>query len=268
MECRRPGRPICPGKLTESCFAVHDASVGTSFWKRNHSLPGVLCRVQYSRGWSARICIPDRMMKIIRNMLKKCCTPTQPGMPGFASASADMMVPGYRAMNCSTAGIVRRACPTATAQIRTTKPIGSSQRRLNHRFRPIRKCGAVPNASGNHFATSTTSSPTVSCFRKLRMASGEGGDGAGDEDGLGRSDIDLNSLSAAHAQIFHWHRRPPKVQLSFCAKQIFHPKPGREFAEGAGSPVANRAEGKRVRWRGPQVQNRAFAEGRSRLGRS
>ena len=30
------------GQSDESCFAVHDASAGTSVWKRNHSLPGVL----------------------------------------------------------------------------------------------------------------------------------------------------------------------------------------------------------------------------------
>jgi hypothetical protein len=50
MECRIPGRPTCPGKLMESCFVVHNGSVGTGFWTRNQSLPGVLCRVQYSRG--------------------------------------------------------------------------------------------------------------------------------------------------------------------------------------------------------------------------
>ena len=27
-----------------------------AFWIRNHSRPGVLWRVQYSRGWSVRIC--------------------------------------------------------------------------------------------------------------------------------------------------------------------------------------------------------------------
>src|SRR5659263_457102 len=52
MECRSPGRPICPGRLMESCFAVHSVSAGTGFWIRDQALPGVLCRVQYSRGWS------------------------------------------------------------------------------------------------------------------------------------------------------------------------------------------------------------------------
>ncbi len=68
IECRIPGRPICPGRLMESCFAVHSGSAGTGFWMRNQSLPGVLCRVQYNRGWSLRICTADRMMKIIKNM--------------------------------------------------------------------------------------------------------------------------------------------------------------------------------------------------------
>jgi hypothetical protein len=106
-------------------------------------------------------------MKIIRNMLKKCCTPTQTGKPGFSCASADTMVPGYRAMKSSTDGIVRRPCATATAEIKTTKPIGSNQRRLNHRFRPTRTRGGIPYDSGNHFVTSTASSPTMSCRRKL-----------------------------------------------------------------------------------------------------
>jgi hypothetical protein len=78
----------------ESCFAVHNGSAGTGFCTRNQSLPGVLCRVQYSRGWSLRICIPDRMMKINKNRLKKCCTPTQTGKPAFVLPLADWMVPG------------------------------------------------------------------------------------------------------------------------------------------------------------------------------
>ena len=36
----------------------------------------------------------DLMMKIIRNRLKKCCTPTQIGRPGFALALAVSIVPG------------------------------------------------------------------------------------------------------------------------------------------------------------------------------
>ena len=78
-----PGRPTCPGRLTESCLAVHSGSSGTSFWNRNQSLPGVECRVQYSRGWSVMIWTPERMMKVSRNRLKKCCQPTQPGMPSW-----------------------------------------------------------------------------------------------------------------------------------------------------------------------------------------
>jgi hypothetical protein len=216
MECRRPGRPTCPGKLTESCFAVHGPSVGTSFWKRNQSLPGVLCRVQYSRGWSLRICSPDRRMKIIRNRLKKCCTPTQTGKPAFSCASADTMVPGYRAMKSSTDGIVRRPCATATAEIRTTKPIGSNHRRLNHRFRPTRTCGGIPYDSGNHFATSTASSPTVSCCRKLLTTS----DGVGDEAGLGRSGIDLNSSAVVRAHRGSCRRPPLKPFFSTVVRTV------------------------------------------------
>ena len=91
IECRMPGSPICPGRLIESCFAVHSGSSGTGCWTRNQSLPGVLCRVQYSRGWSLRICTPDRMMKIMKNRLRKCCTPTQPGSPASCTERADSM---------------------------------------------------------------------------------------------------------------------------------------------------------------------------------
>ena len=55
MEWRRPGSPNCPGRLMESCLAVHSGSFGTGFCMRNQSRPGVLCRVQYKRGWSLRI---------------------------------------------------------------------------------------------------------------------------------------------------------------------------------------------------------------------
>jgi hypothetical protein len=75
-------------------LAVHSGSAGTGFWARNHSLPGVLCRVQYSRGWSERICTPDRMMKIIKRRLRKCIAPTQIGRPALRSAPAGKTVPG------------------------------------------------------------------------------------------------------------------------------------------------------------------------------
>ena len=94
IECRRPGRPTWPGRLIESFLAVHSGSAGTGFWIRNQSRPGVLCRVQYSRGWSVRICSPERMMNTSRNRLKKCCTPTQIGSPGCCSAYALVTVPG------------------------------------------------------------------------------------------------------------------------------------------------------------------------------
>src|SRR4051794_1915419 len=53
-----PGKAIWRGRLMESCFAVHKGSAGTGFWMRSQSLPGVLCLVQYKRGWSLRICSP------------------------------------------------------------------------------------------------------------------------------------------------------------------------------------------------------------------
>ena len=88
-----PGQANLPGRLMESCFAVHNGSAGTGFWIRNQSLPGVLCRVQYSRGWSLRIWIPDRMMKIMKNRLRKCCAATQPGRP-TGGWEAPAVVPG------------------------------------------------------------------------------------------------------------------------------------------------------------------------------
>jgi len=71
-------------------------------------------------------------------------------------------------MNRCTDGMPRRPFAAATATIRTTKPIGSSQSRLNHRLRPIRTRGAMPVAAGTEPAQvwgSTTSSPRVSCDR-------------------------------------------------------------------------------------------------------
>ena len=159
----------------ESFFAVHSGSAGTGFWMRNQSRPGVLCRVQYSRGWSLRICTPERMMKISRNRLKKCCTPTQIGNPGWRTASAEATVPGLVAMKCCTPLISRSPLPIATATIRTTNPIGSSHSRLNHLLCPIRTRGAMPCATGTepaHVLGSTTSSPIVSCDRKLATARG------------------------------------------------------------------------------------------------
>ena len=95
MEWRIPGSPTWPGSLTESCLAVHSGSGGTGFWHRSQSLPGVAFRVQYSRGWSQRICSPDRMMKVIKNRLKKCCHRNQAGKPAAAAGRKTQMVPGY-----------------------------------------------------------------------------------------------------------------------------------------------------------------------------
>jgi len=174
IECRIPGKPTCPGKLIESFFAVHKGSTGTGFWIRNHSRPGVLCRVQYSRGWSVRICTPDRMMKTIRNRLRKCCAPNHAGRvdvsPGLTS-----LTPGCCSMNTCTGGNPRKCCAAATAAIRTTNPIGSSQSRLNHLLWPMRIRGAMPVAYGTepaHVTGSTTSAPGVNCVRKLCATEG------------------------------------------------------------------------------------------------
>ena len=45
-----PGIPSHAGRVTESSLAVQIRPVGTAFWKRNHSVPGVQSRFQYSRG--------------------------------------------------------------------------------------------------------------------------------------------------------------------------------------------------------------------------
>jgi hypothetical protein len=94
IEWRRPGRPRCLGRVTESCLAVQFGSSGTGRWNRNQSLPGVLCLVQYSRGWSARIWIPERMMNTISSRLRKWVTSTHTGRPGCARALAGTVVPG------------------------------------------------------------------------------------------------------------------------------------------------------------------------------
>jgi hypothetical protein len=86
------------------------------------------------------------MMKIIRNRLKKCCAPTHSGRPGWARALADATVPGWRAMKRCTDPMLRSPFAAATATISTTMPIGSNQRRLNQRLRPIRTRGAMPCA--------------------------------------------------------------------------------------------------------------------------
>jgi len=75
-------------------LAVQSGSVGTGFWIRNQSRPGVECRVQYNRGWSERIWRPERMMKIRKNRLRKCCHRAQTGKPVVASGREGSTVPG------------------------------------------------------------------------------------------------------------------------------------------------------------------------------
>ena len=74
-----------------------DPSRGTAFWKRNHSVPGVQSRFQYSRGWSARICTPARTMNVMKNRFRKCMQP-QPSR----EARAD------RRSRCRDAGIAQQ----------------------------------------------------------------------------------------------------------------------------------------------------------------
>jgi hypothetical protein len=112
-------------------------------------------------------------MKISRNRLKKCCQPTQTGIPRCPLGSAT--VPGYWSMNVATAGRARSSLASAMPTINPTKPIGSSHSRLNHRDRPRRTRGAIPDTAGTdpaHVATSMASSPWVSCGRPCGAAGG------------------------------------------------------------------------------------------------
>lgn len=93
MVCRSPGNPNCLGSPTESSLAVHSGLSGTGVDTRSHSsLPGAEPRRKYSRGWSHRICIPDRMTNTIKNRLKKWVHPDHAGMPGLTPAGTT--VPG------------------------------------------------------------------------------------------------------------------------------------------------------------------------------
>jgi hypothetical protein len=91
-----------------------------------------------------KICRPERMMKISRNRLKKCCTPTQIGNAAVCGPADDATVPGWTAMNRCTDPVLRSPLAAATAAISSTNPIGSSHNRLNHRERPTRTRGAMP----------------------------------------------------------------------------------------------------------------------------
>jgi hypothetical protein len=64
------------------------ASVQHAGWKRNHSVPGVQSRFHYSRGWSARIWMPARMMNIMKNMFRKCCARSHHGKPESTDGAA------------------------------------------------------------------------------------------------------------------------------------------------------------------------------------
>lgn len=159
IECRRPGNPMESGSVIESSLAVYSGSVGTGFWTLNQSLPGVECRVQYSRGWSAMIVTPERMIGMSNSMFKKCCQPTHGGKPAPSSAPAGSTVPECSLRKSATPAVSRRPLATATAANSTTKPNGTSHSRFSQRSRPTRTRGTTPYWAGTPPAqvSSTTS---------------------------------------------------------------------------------------------------------------
>jgi hypothetical protein len=107
--------------------------------------------------------------------LTKCCQPTQAGILRCPLGGATD--PGYWSMNVATAGKARNSLSSAMPAINTTKPIGSSRSRLNHRDRPRRTRGAIPDTAGTdpaHVATSMASSSRVSSGRPGGAAGADG----------------------------------------------------------------------------------------------
>jgi hypothetical protein len=105
------------------------------------------------------------MMKINKNRLKKCCTPTQIGNAAVRGAVDEATVPGCSAMNRWTDPTLRKPFAVAIATISSANPMGSSHSRLNHRERPMRTRGEMPWATGTepaHVLGSTMSSPEES----------------------------------------------------------------------------------------------------------
>jgi len=156
MEWRTPGMPSHPGSVTASSFEVHNLPVGTAFWKRNHSVPGVQSRFQYRRGWSASTWTPERAMNSMNNRFKKCCTRSQRGKPAVTTSWDDGM-PGYRTRKSFTAGISRSACATAMLHTINKKLSGSAQSTFIQRW-PILTLGITPTRGGNHSLNLTRSS--------------------------------------------------------------------------------------------------------------
>lgn len=85
--------PSQAGNVTESFFAVQMRPVGTAVWKRNHSVPGVQSRFHYRHGWSARVWTPARMMKAMKNRLRKCSSLNHSGNP-VVTGRAEAGMPG------------------------------------------------------------------------------------------------------------------------------------------------------------------------------
>src|SRR6185312_6599039 len=155
---------------------------GTAFCIRSHSFSGVEWRVQYRKGWSARICAPARTMNVRNSRLRKCWARSQTGI-GVANVVAKP-VPGCACTNASTDGMPRRYWAAATPNRSNAQAIGRSQTRFNHRFAPIRRRGAMPNAAGTepaHVLGSMTSSPLVSCSRSWLTTSGDTPWGSGED---------------------------------------------------------------------------------------
>jgi len=99
--------------------------------------------------------------------------------------------------------------PFATATIKPRNPIGSSQSRLNHLLRPMRTRGAMPCTWGidpAHVVESTTSTPFVSCDRKLRTSSGEIPDGAGADSSSADRPPRSGSRQPLSASVRRWSR--------------------------------------------------------------
>src|SRR5690625_1599680 len=85
--------------------------------------------------------MPDRMMNIIKNRLKKWVQFAHHGMPSGPAVAGSL--PGWRSMKACTPGLLYNPLPTATAATRTTKPSGASHSTLNHLSRPTRTRGAI-----------------------------------------------------------------------------------------------------------------------------
>ena len=81
--CRPPGSPNNGLSMIASSLAVHTRVLGTGPRNRSHSESGVQWILRYSRGWSARICQPARMIPTIKKKFTRCVTMIQTGTPGL-----------------------------------------------------------------------------------------------------------------------------------------------------------------------------------------